>query len=459
MSRNRRFWLCGIFVSLVGMNVWDRRVGHWGVLLFVGVVLQGSSVVAGELVQGWPAFRGPWSNGQTYSTQLPLRWSETNNVRWKIPIPHEGWSTPVVMDGQVWVSSATKDGHDFYAFCIDAGTGKMLFEKHLFHCDTPEALGNSVNCYAASSPAIESGRVYVHFGSYGTACLDTATAKVLWKRDDLPCRHYRGPGSSAMLYKDLLILTFDGVDQQYVTALNKQTGETVWRTDRKIEWDDLDKKGQPKNNGDFRKAFASPLLIQVDGKDQLVSLASTAMFAYDPRTGREIWKVRHRGYSSSVSPVFGNGLVLAATGYGATEIVAIRPDGTGDVTDTHVAWRFGGKDVPTTPSPIVVDDLLIMISNRGAVTCLEIETGKTVWRERIGGNHLASSVCDGDRVYFFGVNGKTVVIRAGRNFEKLAENRLDSGFMSSPAGVGKALFLRTKTHLYRIGETQGSNSM
>ena len=441
------------------MNLRKQWVGCWGVLLLAGVVLLGSNLFAGEPVQDWPVFRGPWGNGQTHSSQLPLHWSETDNVRWKIPIPYEGWSTPVVMDGQVWVSSATKDGHDFYVFCVDAGTGRMLFEKHLFHCDTPESLGNSVNCYAASSPAIESGRVYVHFGSYGTACLDTDSATVLWKRDDLPCRHYRGPGSSAILYEDLLILTFDGVDQQYVIALDKQTGKTVWRTDRNIEWNDLDKNGQPKSNGDFRKAFATPLLIQVDGKDQLISLASTAMFAYDPRTGREIWKVRHSGYSSSVSPVFGNGLVLATTGYGTTEMVAIRPVGTGDVTDTHVAWRFESKDVPTTPSPVVVDDLLVMVGNRGAVTCLEIETGKTVWRERIGGNHLASPVCDSDRIYFFSVNGKTSVIRAGGSFEQLAENRLESGFMASPAVADKALFLRTKTHLYRIEENQGKDQV
>ncbi len=439
------------------MNLRKQWVGCWGVLHLAGVVLLGSNLFAGEPVQDWPAFRGPWGNGQTHSSQLPLHWSEADNVRWKTPIPHEGWSTPVVMDGQVWVSSATKEGRDFYAFCIDAGTGRVLFEKHLFQCDTPESLGNSVNCYAAPSPVIESGRVYVHFGSYGTACLDTATAEVLWKRDDLSCRHYRGPGSSAMLYENLLILTFDGVDQQYVIALDKQTGKTVWRTDRNIEWNDLDKNGQPKSNGDFRKAFATPLLIQVDGKDQLISLASTAMFAYDPRTGREIWKVRHGGHTSSVSPVFGNGLVLATTGYRTVEMLAIRPDGTGDVTDTHVEWRFDSKDVPTTPSPIVVDDLLVMIGNRGAVTCLEVETGKTVWRERIGGNHLASPICDGDRIYFFGVNGKTLVIRAGESFEQLAENRLESGFMASPAVAGKALFLRSKTHLYRIGETQGKD--
>ena len=185
----------------------------------------------------------------------------------------------------------------------------------------------------------------------------------------------------------------------------------------------------------------------------MISLASTAMFAYDPLTGREIWKVRHGGHTSSVSPVFGGGLILATTGYRTVEMLAIRPDGLGDVTDTHVVWRVESKDVPTTPSPVVVDDLVIMISNRGTVTCMEIETGKTVWRKRLGGNHLASPICDGERIYFFSVNGKTSVIRGGRGFEELAENQLESGFMASPAAGGRALFLRTKTHLYRIEES------
>jgi outer membrane protein assembly factor BamB len=443
------------FANIGAMNLRRKEIGYRGALLLAGCVLNGLSLGAAEPGPGWPAFRGPWGNGRTQSAdapQLPLNWGETNNVRWKTLIPYEGGSTPVVMDGQVWVSSATKEGNDFYAFCVDAETGRMLFEKHLFHSDTPEPLGNSVNCYASPSPAIESGRVYFHFGSYGTACLDTATAEVVWKRDDLPCRHYRGPGSSVILYKDLLIVTLDGVDQQYLTALNKYTGETVWRTERNIEWDDLDENGLPKRDGDARKSFATPLVIQVGGKDQLVSLASSAMFAYDPRTGRENWKVRHSGHSSSVSPVFSRGLVLATTGSRTVELWAIRPDGTGDVTDTHVAWRFEDKDVPTIPSPIVKDELVFLVSNKGAVTCLETGTGETVWRERIGGDYLASPVSDGDRIYFFSVKGKTQVIRAGRSFELLAENQLESGFMASPAAAGKALYLRTRTHLYRIEE-------
>jgi outer membrane protein assembly factor BamB len=422
-----------------------KRMGlGFGIALFVGAVFAGDGA--------WPEFRGPSGDGRADASGLPLSWSESSNVRWKTPIPHLGWSTPVVMDGRIWLSSATKAGNDFYAFCMDAQSGKILFEKKLFQCDDPEPLGNSVNCYASPSAAIENGRVYVHFGSYGTACLDTASAKVIWKRDDLPCRHYRGPGSSAILHEDLLILTFDGVDQQYVTALDKRTGKTVWRTDRSTAWKDLGPDGKPKREGDFRKAFTTPIVIQVAGKDQLISPASSAIFSYDPRTGKEIWKVGTPGYSASVSPVYGEGLVLATTGNGKTEMMGIRPDGSGDVTKSHVEWNFKSKDVPTTPSPVVAGDLLFMLGNRGAVTCLDAKTGELVWRERLGGNHIASPILVGDRIYCLSATGKTTVLRAGRTFERLAENELDEGFMASPVALNNALILRTKTHLYRIEE-------
>ncbi len=240
----------------------------------------------------WPEFRGPSGNGHVADSEngavLPLTWSETENVRWKTPIPHRGWSTPVVMNGQVWLTTATEDGHDFYAICVDADTGEVLHNKKLFHTDHPEPLGNPVNCYATPSPAIEGGRVYVHFGSYGTACLNTKTGDVIWNRDDLPCRHYRGPSSSVVLFENLVILTFDGVDLQYVAALNKENGQTVWRTDRDVEWNDQNVAGKSAREaelllaGDRRKAHSTPLVVAAaDGRMQLLSGGAKAAFAYD----------------------------------------------------------------------------------------------------------------------------------------------------------------------------------
>lgn len=401
--------------------------------------------------ESWPMFRGPLGNGAVMGSRIPLNWSETHNVNWKIAIPHAGWSTPVVQDGQIWLTGATEKGNDFFAFCVDAKSGKIILEKKLFHCDTPEPLGNAVNGYASPSAAIEKGRVYLHFGSYGSACLDTTTFDLLWKRDDLPCRHYRGPGSSPILYKDLLILTMDGVDQQYLVALDKRTGKTVWKSERKIVFNDLDEKGQPKRDGDMRKGFTTPLIIEVAGKDQLISPASSTIISYDPATGKEIWRVKSPTHTPAVSAVYADGLVLAVTGHGPAEMLAIRPDGQGDVTETHVAWRMGGKDIPLTPSPVVLNGLLYMLSDNGILNCIEVTSGKKLWREQMGGNCIASPIHDGEKVYIFALSGKTTVLRAGRTFDKLAENTLESGLMASPAITGDRLILRTKTHLYSIG--------
>src|SRR3984885_825995 len=225
----------------------------------------------------WPQFRGPWGDGHvsppgdTKVIGLPLHWSETENIKWKTEIPFQGWSTPVVMGGQVWLTTATEDGHDFFVLCLDADTGEVRFNEKLFHCDNPEPQGNNVNSYATPSPTMEPGRVYVHFGSYGTACLDTKTGKVVWKRDDLPCRHYRGPSSSPVLFGNLLILTMDGVNLQYTVALDKKTGRTVWKTDRSVAWNDENDPGQMTKDGDRRKAHSTPLIVKAEGKLQMLS--------------------------------------------------------------------------------------------------------------------------------------------------------------------------------------------
>ena len=400
----------------------------------------------------WPAFRGPHGNGHAAQSKplgLPLEWSETKNVAWKTPIPHRGWSTPVTQGNQIWLTTATPKGNDFFALCVDAGTGKVVFHERLFHCDDPEPLGNRTNCYASPSPAIEPGRVYTSFGSYGTACLDTGTKKVLWRRTDLKCRHYRGPGSSPILYDKLLILTMDGVDRQYLAALDKTTGKTVWEADRTTKWDDIGRDGKPFREGDFRKGFATPLVMETKGGPQLVSPGSMCAYAYDPRTGKELWKTPHRSHTSVLCPVYAEGLAVFCTGLGGPQLWAVRPDGRGDVGKTHVAWRVSA-DTPRTPSPIVVDGLIYMISDTGVTTCLEAKTGQRVWRSRLGGSYASSPIYADGRLYFCSQQGKTTVVKPGRTCEVLATNNLDGGFMASPAISGGALVLRTKTHLYRI---------
>ena len=425
-------------------------------VIVLTILMSGAALASESPTTDWPNFRGPWKNGNAQPPGskemrgLPLTWSETENIAWKTALPNEGHSSPVIMDGRLWLTAATPDGRESYVMCVDIETGEILLNKRLFQTEHPEPLGNNINGYASPSPVLEPGRVYVHFGSYGTACLDTLTHEVLWARRDLPCRHYRGPGLSPLLYENLLILSFDGVDQQYVTALDKKTGETVWRTDRSTVWEDLDEDGLPRNEGDYRKAFCTPIVIEWAGRKQLISLGAKAGFAYDPYTGAELWKTSHAGHSSSPRPLFGNGFVYVTTGHSQTELWAIRPDGEGDVTETHVAWRVTDRIVPEQPSPVLVDDLIYMVSNGGIASCIDALTGEVLWRERIGGNYMASPIHADGRIYVSSMQGTSTVMRAGRAFELLASNRLESGCLASPAVSGKALFLRTKTHLYRI---------
>jgi outer membrane protein assembly factor BamB len=431
------------------------RVGRYSLSL----LLTSAALVAGCLSSpaDWPEFRGPWGDGHAAApgdsqpAGLPLHWSESSNVVWKTEIPHRGWSTPVVLGGQVWLTTATTDGHDYYAICVDAANGRILFNEKVFHSDTPEPLGNgaSMNGYATPSSLIGPGRVYVHFGSAGTACLDTSTGKVLWQRDDLPCRHYRGASSSPVSFEDLLILTFDGADLQYLVALDKQTGKTVWKTDRSVAWNDEDVPGQMARDGDLRKAHSTPLIAETAHGSQLISAGAKAAYGYDPRTGRELWRVQYPDWSVAPRPLFDDGLAYIVTGLTKRELWAVKTDGQGDVTDTAVVWKQKTR-VGKYASPLLVAGLIYTAAEESFVTCLEAQTGNAVWTERIGGKYAASPVYADGRLYFFSQEGVTTVLQPGPTFEVLATNSLDDGFMASPAVSGKAFFLRTRTHLYRI---------
>ncbi|OQW95218.1 MAG: hypothetical protein BWK77_07865, partial [Verrucomicrobia bacterium A1] len=367
----------GIGSSLWLPGVRGRRAGEMTMMRgTTGAVAAMAIAFAAGAHASWPEFRGPTGDGHVPATSgtLPTEWSETNHVAWKTPIPHKGWSTPVVLDGRVWLTTATPDGHDFFAVCLDAASGAVRFNGRIFHADNPEPLGNEMNGYASPSPAIEPGRVYVHFGSYGTACLDADTGRAIWQRTDLPCRHYRGPGSSPVMFRDLLILTMDGVDLQYVVALDRKTGKTVWKTDRTAVWNDLGPDGLPLKEGDLRKAYSTPFVGDVNGRPQVFTVGAKAAYGYDAETGKEIWKIVYPQYSGAARPVFSHGLVFVSSGAGKSELWAIRPDGRGDVTSSHVAWK-AVKSIPRIPSPIVVGDLLYLTGEDGGLQCLDVATG------------------------------------------------------------------------------------
>jgi outer membrane protein assembly factor BamB len=397
----------------------------------------------------WPQFRGPEGNGVAASTKLPLTWSEESNVRWKTEIPGKAWSSPVVIDGQVWLSTATPDGRELSALAIDLETGKIVHDLLLFRVESPQE-GHPFNSYASPTPAAEPGRVYVNFGSAGTAAIDTRSGKVLWERRDLECNHFRGPGSSPILFRNLLIMHFDGIDVQYVVALDKDTGRTVWKTPRSIDFKDLDANGKPKGDGDFRKAFSTPQIVEAGGQPLLVSVGGKATYGYDPMTGKERWRVEERAsHTASTRPVSGLGMVFYPTGWESTQLLAVRPDGAGDVTATHVVWRLA-RGVPNKPSILFVDGLIYMVSDSGIASCVEAKAGTLVWQSRVGGTFSASPLYAAGHIYLFDEDGKTTVLEAGREFKVLAENLLDNGFMASAAVAGDALILRTTRDLYRI---------
>lgn len=399
--------------------------------------------------ENWPQFRGPNGDGHSDATGLPLTWSETENVKWKTPIHGKAWSSPVIWGGQVWMTTAPEEGTRLHAVCVDKESGKVVRDLKLFDVVLPQYV-HPFNSYASPTPVIEEGRVYVTFGSPGTACLDPQTGKVLWQRRDLKCNHFRGAGSSPILYRDLLVMNFDGSDHQFVVALNKKTGETVWETKRSVDFQDLAPDGKPQAEGDYRKAFATPHVASFDGKDILLSSGAKAHYAYEPLTGKELWRVEERGqHSAATRPVVGHGLIFIPTGFSKGQLLAVKPGGSGVVTDTHVAWR-AKRGVPNKPSLLVVNELLFMVEDGGFASCLEAKTGREIWQERIGGAYSASPILAEGRIYAMSEDGKSVVFAAAREHKKLAENRLADGFMASPAVSGNALFLRTKKALYRI---------
>ena len=388
----------------------------------------------------WPQFRGPRGDGHAESTGVPIRWSETEHIRWKAPIHGRGWSSPVVWDNQIWLTTATADGRRMSVLCLRRDNGATVHDRLLFHVESPREI-HATNSYASPTPVIEPGRVYVSFGSYGTACLDTATGKVLWQRRDLPCHHWRGPGSSPILFDNLLIIHFDGYDYQYVVALDKQTGNTVWKVDRDIDYQTDD--------GDLKKAFCTPTVIRVDGQPQLISPAARAAIAYDPRSGRELWRIHYANHSATARPIFGHGHVYINSGFGKARLYAVRIGGSGDVTDSHITWT-ADRGIGSKPSHLLIDDLLYVVHDRGQMLCLDAHRGQHVWHDRLGGNFSASPIYVNGYIYCFNEEGVATVLRPGREFQVVQVNRLDDGCMASPAVSGRSLLVRTRQHLYCI---------
>ena len=387
----------------------------------------------------WPEFRGPTGQGHSTETGLPLEWSESRNIAWKTPLQGRGWSSPVVADGRVWLTSATETaggrrGVSLRALAYDMATGREVLNVEVFNLDRPEPL-NTKNSHASPTPIVDRDRVYVHFGAQGTAALTTA-GEVLW-RTRLEYESQHGNGGSPALHGDLLIVNCDGNGgDAYVVALDVRTGKTRWKAQRR----------QPAD-----QAYTTPLVIRSGDRDQVVSVGAYRAVAYDPANGSELWRVSYgEGFSNVPRPVFGHGLVFITTGFQQPAVLAVRPDGSGDVTRSHVAWTLR-RGAPYTPSPILAGGLLFTVNDTGIATCVDARTGAIHWQERLGGNYSASPVHADGRIYFQSEEGVTTVIEPAAAFKRLAVSRLEGATLASMAVADKALFLRTDTHLYRIG--------
>ena len=407
--------------------------------LFIVVTISFALTADTVAAENWPQFRGQNGNGHS-SSSVPISWSETNNVAWKVPIRGTGHSSPVVFDGQVWLTTADQNGKKLFAICIDADTGKTIHDLEVFEVDTPQHV-HTTNTHASPTAVVEKGRVYLHYGSYGTACVDTRSGETLWTRRDLIVDHRHGPGSSPILVGDLLVLQFDGLDQQFMVTLNKRTGDTVWRKKRDIQYNS--------DNGERKKSFCTPLLVHHQGVAQIVTVAARSAIAYDPSSGDVLWRVRFIGDSATARPIYGENTLFITTSCIDAKLIAIRPELRGDITDKGVLW-IQDKGIPQRPSSLFIDGLLYGIHDTGVLTCRDSKTGAPVWRRRLGGNFAASPVFAGGLIYFPNDDGVTHVVRPGRTFESVSINKLDDGGYASPAVANESIYLRTRKNLYRL---------
>ncbi len=411
-------------------------------LAVLSIVGLSRASVFDSIAHDWPEFRGPTGQGHSPAKDVPLRWSATENVAWKIPIPGSGWSSPVLVGGRLYLTTAkTKEGVkglELCVLCLDARDGKELWQTTVF---TPEdgAGLHRKNGYASPTPVVQEGRLYVHFGHLGTACLDLA-GKVEWRQDSIKYPSVHGNGGSPVIAGDHLIFSCDGFTNPVVVALNRHTGEVKWKTPRPNE-------AVPK-----KFSFSTPLLITNAGRAELISPGAGGTYAYDPATGQALWRVSTgNGFSVVPRPVFAHGLLFVNTDYDFPKLFAIRPGGEGDVTATHLAWQTG-RGAPSTPSALVAGSELYFVSDAGVATCADAKTGQVHWNERLGGGFSASPVFADCRVYFQNEEGVGYVLKAGPAFELLAKNELGERTLASYAVDDGTLFIRSAEHLFRIGK-------
>ena len=419
--------------------------------------------VAADSIAPPTEFRGRDGSG-ILLTAAPAVFNETN-ILWRTPIPGRGWSTPVLDEDasageQIWLTTATEDGTTLTAICLDRTTGAVVHQRDVFRVAEPREK-HLFNSYASPTPALAADRVYASWGSNGLAALDRADASTVWARRDLPVNHYRGAGSSPILSTDRsrLFLCYDGYDRQFVECLDAATGDTVWRSHRPIDFGTDD--------GDKKKAYATPLLIasaEPNGRDVLVVPRSFGCFAYDSGDGREFWRVRWEQFSAASRPVLSGGRLVLGTGFSRGQIWAIRPGGSGDVTDTHVEW-IADKTMPSKPSPVAADGVIYGLNDKGVLVWLDESSGERLGQLRLSGNFSASPALvrrptgtgQPDCLLLADESGDVIAVSLASASSAVAiigRSRLPDGVLASPTADRDRLYLRTRTELVCIGASK-----
>lgn len=427
------------------------------ILALVVIIVSHASIAA-----EWPQWRGPDGQGHAQASGLPVNFSEVNNAVWKSAIPGRGWSSPVMDGKQIWLTTAVEteakpedaqrrlkvntgdqpltllDKVELRAVCVDRDSGKLLHNILLLTVREPQWV-HRLNSYASPSPVLADGKLFAHFGALGSACLDTKSGKLLWTNTELVVMHENGPGSTPVVWRDRLIFHMDGSDRQFIAALDTRTGKVAWRTDR---------SGVMNKNPQQRKSYGTPLVLDVNGKPQVISPGSDWLYGYEPATGKELWKLPYGqlGFSITPRPVAGHGMIFMSTGFGKKQMLGIKYEG---LPTPEIAWSYK-KGVPSMPSPLLVGKELIFVDDGGFVTCLDALTGTEIYRERLTGNFSSSPTFADGKIFIGNREGAVFVLAPGREFKLLAKNEVGSGVMATPAAVGRALFIRTEKGLFRF---------
>lgn len=419
--------------------------------LCVLCVLVPTMAVPGE---NWPRFRGPTGQGISTEKDPPLEWTAQKNVRWKTPIPGEGWSSPIVWDNRVFVTTVTDGSTKCRALCLDRDSGRILWNTEVF--EIVPLRKERKNSYASSTPITDGERLYVVFGDGGMAALDF-NGGIVWTNREV--RHYsrHGLGASPLLHEGLVIMPFDGSnhvekagdwpknsdeerlgwqipwDKALIVALDTRTGKRVWTARR----------------GKSRVAHVTPNILREGDTAQLISCAGDAIQGFDPRTGELVWTVYSQGEGVTPSFAMGDGLIFTSSGFEKTTLRTVRTGGRGDLTRSHIAWEQR-RGAPTQPSLLYVKPYLYSITDGGVAHCYDATTGEVVYAERVGGDQCASPVYADGRIYFLSEAGEATVVKAGPRFEILAKNPLNEKCQASMALSQGRLFIRTENNLYCI---------